>query len=392
MNPSSNILNSFKTINPYKQYSNIREKSPIYRISTSKWMIMRYDDAVSILQNPNVTHWGQDLGTQNSLFQGREDLMIKTFYAFAPDMDSPYRKLVLHGLASKNIQFGKEKMINSANGVLENCIIKGKFELVGDLIHRYTFETICRIIGIQSDDIQELMDITSNLKDSYIKLISSNFQTTNPAEEKFINFFRKFLVKKEKLQGADLSSALIDACRHNGETDNFILSLLIFILYAGHDNMMNFLSIGFLTLINNKSIFNQLKIQPNLISEAANELLRYDAPVQFLTMYTKKDIIIKNTKITEGSQIYICIGSANRDPLKFNSPDEIIIDRNPQHLSFGFGSYRCIGARLAELQSTTFFEAIINLLKIENLSISNTKWKEDQNLQRGLTSSIVTLK
>ncbi|MBT2621281.1 cytochrome P450 [Chryseobacterium sp. ISL-6] len=385
------IPNLFSEKTPYKDYKKIREKTPLYRISPMRWMVMKYEDAVSLMQNPSVSHWGQDTETQNALFGKQKSMISKTMYAYAPEIDSPYRKNVLHGLAARNLKFEKEEMKISAEKFLKECKEKGKFDFINDFAHHYTFETISRIIGIPEEDISELTEVVSKLDNGYLKLIN-NLETSNPAEQNFIAFLRKFIHKKEKALGKDLASALIESCQSTDESTDFALCLLIFLFYAGHDNMMNFLGNGFLSLYNNQHVFNKLKSNPQLIPNSIDELLRFDSPVQFFTMYTKNDIIIRNTKISAGCQILVCVGSANRDPEKFENPDEIKIDRNPQHLSYGFGAYRCIGARLAQLQSATAIEVLVENLSIEDLKVSNLEWKNEQYIQRGPKKLLISTK
>lgn len=372
----------FNPKSPYKDYKKIRDKSPLYRISPMRWMVMKYEDAVFLMQNPSVSHWGQDTETQFALFGKQKSMVSKTMYAYAPEIDSPYRKNVLHGLAARNLKFEKEEMQASAEKILKDCKQKGKFDFINDFAHQYTFQTICKIIGIPEEDILILTDLVTKLNNGYLKLIN-NLDSTDPEERNFISFLRNFIQKKEKALDKDLASALIESCMATEESSDFALCLLIFLFYAGHDNMMNFLGNGFLTLYENPHIFNQLKNTPQLIPNSIDELLRYDSPVQFFMMYTKNDIMIRNTKISAGSQLLVCAGSANRDPEKFENPDEIRVDRNPQHLSYGFGAYRCIGARLAQLQSATAFEVLINNLNIEDLVVTNHGWKDEHYIQRG---------
>jgi len=47
--------------------------------------------------------------------------------------------------------------------------------------------------------------------------------------------------------------------------------------------------------------------------------------------------------------VIIGIASANRDPRQFPSPDRLDVTRAPQHLAFGHGVHRCVGAALARL-------------------------------------------
>ena len=53
-------------------------------------------------------------------------------------------------------------------------------------------------------------------------------------------------------------------------------------------------------------------------------------------------------RINEGDRVHLVISAANRDPEKFERPDEIDITRAPNpHLAFGKGVHACIGSQLA---------------------------------------------
>jgi hypothetical protein len=60
------------------------------------------------------------------------------------------------------------------------------------------------------------------------------------------------------------------------------------------------------------------------------------------------------------------LASANRDPAKFDDPDEFRVDRDPakvrQHVAFGSGSHACIGSALARAEARTALETIFRRL------------------------------
>ena len=58
-----------------------------------------------------------------------------------------------------------------------------------------------------------------------------------------------------------------------------------------------------------------------------------------------------------------CIGSANRDPAKFEAPDSFTVTRdNDDHLGFGFGRHFCAGSHLARLEAKTAVNALLDRL------------------------------
>ena len=59
----------------------------------------------------------------------------------------------------------------------------------------------------------------------------------------------------------------------------------------------------------------------------------------------------------QGDIAWLGLAQANRDPRRFESPDEFIIDRTfKKHLGFGAGAHRCLGAHLARVELIVVLE------------------------------------
>lgn len=55
--------------------------------------------------------------------------------------------------------------------------------------------------------------------------------------------------------------------------------------------------------------------------------------------------------IKAGDTVHVSYLAANRDPDRFDNPDELDLDRPTQpHMTFGWGSHHCVGSPLALME------------------------------------------
>jgi len=81
---------------------------------------------------------------------------------------------------------------------------------------------------------------------------------------------------------------------------------------------------------------------------AVEEALRWLAPFGMAEKLTTQDVTLGGVLIPAGTEVALVVGSANRDPARFDRPEEFDITRTDQdNVSFGFGSHFCIGHNLA---------------------------------------------
>jgi cytochrome P450 len=85
---------------------------------------------------------------------------------------------------------------------------------------------------------------------------------------------------------------------------------------------------------------------------AVEEILRWEAPLQFDTRTLTRAFELDGRSLPEGSRVVLLYGSANRDERRWESPEVLDVNRPPmRHLAFGEGIHHCLGAPLARLEA-----------------------------------------
>jgi cytochrome P450 len=101
-------------------------------------------------------------------------------------------------------------------------------------------------------------------------------------------------------------------------------------------------------LAQHRELRQQLIDRPELDVSATEEFLRYFSVAQTLSRTITRDVTLGGQQLRRNDRLLMSWLSANHDETKFDSPDEVILDRPMnRHLAFGLGPHRCIGSHLA---------------------------------------------
>ncbi|RYE50696.1 MAG: cytochrome P450, partial [Rhizobiaceae bacterium] len=94
------------------------------------------------------------------------------------------------------------------------------------------------------------------------------------------------------------------------------------------------------------------------------EVLRHDGSVKSGGRLCVRTTTIGGVEIKAGTTILLTHMGANRDPRRFENPDEFDMDRpkNKEHLAFGRGAHTCIGSPLARSEVCVSLELLLSRL------------------------------
>jgi cytochrome P450 len=152
-----------------------------------------------------------------------------------------------------------------------------------------------------------------------------------------------------------LLSATVDGdALSEAEFDLFFLLLAV----AGNETTRGATTNGMLALIEHPDQWERLRLEPQILPYAVEELLRWSTPLRYMARTATRDVELHGQQIAEGDKVVVWYASANFDDDAFDTPLNLNLTRSPnEHLAFGAGGpHHCLGASLARLELTILFD------------------------------------
>ena len=163
-----------------------------------------------------------------------------------------------------------------------------------------------------------------------------------------------------------------------------IVATAILLFAAGFETTTNLLGNGLLALLTHPEQLADWRAHPDIAPSAVEELLRFDSPVQFNIRCALEPADLLGEPLQRGDRIIVLQGAANRDPARFERPDDLDLRReNNAPLSFGWGIHHCLGAALARMEGEIAFHALLSRLGTIELRTDQPQWRPGFTL-RGL--------
>jgi cytochrome P450 len=133
-------------------------------------------------------------------------------------------------------------------------------------------------------------------------------------------------------------------------------AVLLFI--AGLDTVMNGMGFGIRHLARDAALQAELRGNPRLIPEAAEELLRrytFTVPPRRVG----KDTVFEGLQMKEGERVMLFLPAADLDSKEFPDAERFDLAREKKpHIAFNVGPHRCLGSHLARLELRLAVEEI----------------------------------
>ncbi len=145
--------------------------------------------------------------------------------------------------------------------------------------------------------------------------------------------------------------------------DTEILAFSFLLLTAGSGTTWKQMGTTLLALLSTPGALDALRADRSLVKGAVEESLRWEPTDPMFSRWVAQDTEIAGVKIPADAVVHIVLGAANRDPSRWERPDEYDLHRKlQQSFAFGNGAHICLGMHVARAEMVTAINALLDRL------------------------------
>lgn len=340
-----------------------RRECPVPRTEADGgyYVVTRFDDVRTVCENPEI-------------FSSAQPGLLGVPVRVIPvDTDPPWHK---HFRAFLNRYFSRsfllryeDQMREIARDAIAGFIDKGELDVVRDYSVPFSAGSLARIVFATEDQ---------DLVRRGVRAVNRVAQESTPETFQAVAALAMEAMAEVKSadERDDVLAALVTA-EIDGRplTTEERLGIVTALLLGGLDTTRGMIVHIAYQLATRDDVESILRT-PDWWRGALDEFLRYQTTVSFMARTVTRDTELGGVPLKAGDRLALHFFSANRDPDRFDRPDELLFDRpNKPSAAFGLGIHRCLGQSFARIQLAIAFEELLN-------RATNFRLKEGAEIRR----------
>jgi len=274
------------------------------------------------------------------------------------NMDPPahtiYRAPLQAAFSPKAMMARKEEIRDLANSLIDKVIDQGHCDFIPDIAEPLPVQVFLKMMGLPLERMGEFRQLVHEFLapgeplDSLFRMrkVADSMRgeiearRTDPRDDLIS------LLWKAEIEGKPMTMELMED-----------FAVLLFI--GGLDTVINGMGYGIRHIAANPEFQRELRANPKLIVEAAEELLRrytFTVPTRRITTETE----LGGARLKADDRLMLFLPGADLDAREFENPEVFDMKReNNVHIAFGVGPHRCLGSHLARIELQVIYEQML---------------------------------
>jgi len=353
---------------PYPFYRRLREEAPVWEIpGTGVFAVSTFDRVAEAAgrvedfsSNMHCLLYRDERGLPGRFQFG--DAAGQALATADPPVHAIHRHAVFPELVATRMVTLEPDIVELADMLVTRALGEQRVDFMGAIGNIVPITMISRLVGFRGSDLDELWRSAVN----GTRLVSGTL-ALDELIEVATGMAGVMAWVGEQLAGAiedpgdDLLGVVAGAVQAGTLTESEAISIVTVLLSAGGETTTSLLGNAVRILAERPELQEHLRSHPEQIANFAEEVLRLESPFRHMMRFAPGDTDLGGTAIPADSTVLLLWGSANRDPLEFDRPDELDLSRQVlrRHVAFGRGIHHCVGAPLARIEARAVLTVLL---------------------------------
>ncbi|MGW7363012.1 cytochrome P450 [Streptomyces sp. NPDC054841] len=319
------------------------------------WVVTRHADVQRALRDTRTfsSQGGNMLGT---LLKGYDHGAGKMLVVTDPPRHGALRRLLTGGFGPRTLGPITESIAVSTRELLAELVARGEGDFVAEVAAQIPLRAICELLGVPAADRARVLELTSAAMlgehgdDGGVAGIEARI-----AQSEIMQYYTRLAAERREAPGSDIISLLVSS-EVDGEplSEEEVLFNCYNLIIGGDETARLSMAGGLLALASHGEQWERLRAEPDLVTTATEEILRWTTPVAHIGRTATADTELSGVRIAAGDAVTLWCASANFDEEAFDDPYVLDLTRDPnRHVTFGHGPHFCLGAQLARVEIRT---------------------------------------
>lgn len=283
---------------------------------------------------------------------------------FDPPKHREHRGLLMRLLTPKRLKDNEDFMWRNADRQIDEFLSRGSCEFIREYAGPFTLYVIADLLGVPEEDHEWFRQSLQGTRRPDSALGSTSSAELGHTPLAFLyDRFTKYVEERRAQPRPDVLSTLANGTFSDGSMPEVIdvVRVAANIFSAGQETTVRLLAVALQVIGERPDIQRQLREQPELIPDFVEECLRFEGPVKGDFRLARRTTEVAGVPIKAGSTVMLVNAGANRDPRRFDQPNEFRLDRPNarDHISFGRGRHSCPGGPLARSEARISIERLL---------------------------------
>ncbi|MFJ4007038.1 cytochrome P450 [Streptomyces sp. NPDC090023] len=288
--------------------------------------------------------------------------VVNMFTTYGPE-HARLRRLVAPSFTHKRTEAMRTRVETITAELLDTVEQAGADGGAVDVKALFAYELPLRMIC-------ELFGVPAELRADTAELIAAIMDTSDPGpehtafvQERIGTVLGSLIAHKTAHPGDDMTTELIRVRDEDGDrlSDEELLYTLLLVIGAGFETTVNLIGNAVVALLSDPGQLAAVRAGEISWDAVIDETLRVHPSIAALPLrYAVSDLKVGDVVIPAGDAILTTYAAAGLDPERHGDTAHLFdaARGTDEHLAFGIGVHRCVGAPLARLEARTALPAL----------------------------------